>query len=215
VKVALAGVGTFAFVNLPFVIINAKGWWATYAFHSRRGPNYDSIWALRFPTMTAERLNLVTGALTAAVFVIALGYGWWRARREGDYPVLQVAAAMLAGFLLWNKVHSPQYTLWILPFFALLSVNVLWWVAYTAIDLMVYIGVFRFFYESTFGASTDDPAFIAMKYGVYGRAALLAALIVVFLASRQADELPVADASEELVSHPPTKVVTVGEEAPA
>jgi hypothetical protein len=165
--------------------------------------------------MTAERLNLVTGALTAAVFVIAMGYGWWRARREGDYPVLQVAAAMLAGFLLWNKVHSPQYTLWILPFFALLSVNVLWWVAYTAIDLMVYIGVFRFFYETMFGASTDDPAFIAMKYGVYGRAALLAALIVVFLASRQADELSVAEASEELVSHPPTKVVTVGEEAPA
>jgi len=215
--VAAAGIGTFIAVNLPFALINLEGWWATFAFHRRRGANFDSIWALRFPEMTPDRLNLVTGGLTVGLFVIALGFGLWDARRrdgDGEYPFLQVAGAMLAAFLLWNKVHSPQYTLWLLPFFAMLSVHVLWWAAYAAVDLMVYIGVFRFYFESAFGASTDDPAFIAMKYGVYGRAALLAALFVVFLTSRRAD-LPAEESADEVVSHPPPKVTPVGEEAPA
>jgi uncharacterized membrane protein len=213
-ETALTGAGTFVFINLPFALVNFDGWWATYAFHKRRGPNFDSIWNLRFPGMTPDRLNLVTGGLTLAVFAIALGAGWWRAHREGEFPFLQVAGAMLAGFLLWNKVHSPQYTLWILPFFAVLSVNILWWVAYAAIDLMVYIGVFRFFFETATGAGTDDPAYLAMKYGVYGRAALLAALIVVFLTARRVDEMEPEQASEDVVSHPPPNVATVGE-APA
>ena len=38
----------------------------------------------------------------------------------GSYPWIGVSAAMLCGFLLLHKVHSPQYTLWLLPFFVLL-----------------------------------------------------------------------------------------------
>src|SRR5918999_5983371 len=62
-------------------------------------------------------------------------------------PLRGVCGAMLAAFLLWNKVHSPQYTLWLLPFFALLRVNVLWWLFYAVADILVYVGVFRWFYD--------------------------------------------------------------------
>jgi hypothetical protein len=47
-----------------------------------------------------------------------LDVGLIRARRVGGYLFLPVAAACLASFRLWNKVHSPWYALWILPLFA-------------------------------------------------------------------------------------------------
>lgn len=214
-KVAVAGIGTFIVINLPFMLINYDGWWATYAFHQLRAPNYDSIWALKFGFMPVPTLNLVTGALTAVSFVGILITGFVRGRKLGEFPFLQVAGALLAAFLLWNKVHSPQYTLWLLPFFALLNVNILWWAGYAAVDLLVYVGVFRFFYALQYpGPADPDPAFQAMSIGVYARALMLAALVVVMLTSRRADH-GLEESTDEVVSHPPPKVSTVGDQAPA
>lgn len=214
--------GVFALVNLPFVIANSDGWWATYRFHRLRGPNFDNIWNLRdafqvpvdlpvlprftfgvvLPELTPERLNLITGILTLVAFGVALWVGWNRARKEGVYPVIAVSAALLAAFLFFTKVHSPQYTLWLLPFFVLVRVNVLWWIAYAAADLLVYVGVFRFFYDylerpGATGAET------AMEVGVWVRAVLLAGLFVAFLRARETR----ADA---LTSHPLPRVEPVG-----
>ena len=78
----------------------------------------------------------------------------------------------MAAFLLWNKVHSPQYTLWLLPFFVLIRVNVLWWIGYAIADLMVYVGVFRWFYSFAVGEQSF-PALGMMENGIWARAALL------------------------------------------
>ena len=200
-----AGAGTFALINLPFVIRNFDGWWATYSFHSRRGPNFDSIWSitdigpLSIPRLEPDQLNLLTTGLMLVFFVAVLGAGWWRARRDGAYPVLPVSAALLASFLLWNKVHSPQYTLWLLPFFVLVAVPVAWWFAYTVVDMIVYVGIFRFFYDYTNDGEFFTTAYHAMSIGVWLRALLLLLLVVVFLRSDS--------------SHPPATVEPVGEAA--
>jgi uncharacterized membrane protein len=196
-----AGIGTVALVNLPFLLANPDGWLATYEFHARRGPNFDNIWNLWFPSdtwlgdygaLTPDQLNDVTVALTGTFFVLALGYGWWRAAREGAYPFLQVCGALLAGFLLWNKVHSPQYALWILPFFVLLGVRVVWWVGYAVADLLTYYGVFQWFYDLSQGRDFT-AAKKMMIGGVWGRALLLLLLFGLFLRARAAlvpDEPP-------------------------
>ena len=189
-----AGAGVFAVVNLPFVLASPSGWWATYEFHSRRGPNFDTIWAIRefgplsLPKLEPDALNLVTFALTGTFIVVALIVGLIRARREGGYPFLPVAAACLASFMLWNKVHSPQYTLWILPLFALVAVNWVWWAAYSIVDAAVYVGVFRFFFDAcsrdaSCNVVPPEPTLAqhVMELGVFGRAGLLLALFVVFL----------------------------------
>jgi hypothetical protein len=115
----------------------------------------------------------------------AIALEWGRRRSSGAdaaYPFVQVGAALVAAFLLWGKVHSPQYALWILPFFVLLRVSPAWWVAYSIADLAVYVGIFRWFYD--FSRTGDQlswtPAKIALVAGVWGRAALLAILLVVF-----------------------------------
>jgi uncharacterized membrane protein len=198
-----AGLGTFALFNLPFVIANASGWWTTYEFHRVRGPNFDNMWNLWFPSdtwlgsypsLSPATLNLVTGSLTALFFAGALWFGWRRATREGVYPFLQVCGAMLAAFLLLNKVHSPQYTLWILPFFPLLRMNVLWWIGYVAVDAVTYYGIFEWFYDLSQGRDFGTAKKL-MIGGVWYRALLLLALFVAFLMARNESEEPEAEAA--------------------
>jgi uncharacterized membrane protein len=222
VRVVMAGVLPVALINLPFVLINRSGWLATYSFHEARWADYNSIWAwfvgahvagITLPVFGVKVLNGVTAALTGAFVVVALLSGWMEERRSGNYPTLQVSAAMLASFLLWNKVHSPQYALWILPFFVLLNVNWWWWVAYALADLMIYVGIFRWFYDFVYGGLDFTWAKRVLILGVWARAILLLALFVVFLLARVARgvrEDPHAGSSA-LASHPSPNVPGVGE----
>jgi uncharacterized membrane protein len=187
-RVLVAGAGTALGLNLPFMLINFDGWWATYEFHRVRVPNFDSIWNLAGSRYTSwafiqmPDLNLTVAVVTLATFGAVLAYGWGRARKEGAYPFLGVSAALLASFMLWNKVHSPQYTLWILPFFVLLNVSWLWWAAYTVVDAVAYVGIFRWFYDIVFLGQTEwTSAKWAMVTSVWVRAALLLVLIAVFV----------------------------------
>ena len=208
-RAGAVGAGVLIAINLPFMLANLDGWAATYSFHSARTGNYDSIWNLGFAGLEPDALNLVSGLLTASSFTVSLAVGWWRSRSDGVYPFLEVAAAMVAAFLLFSKVHSPQYTLWLLPFLALTRVHIAWWAAYSLVDLAVYVGVFRWFYDTIY--ENQDFTFFKkmMIAGVWGRAVLLLALFVVFLlvrpvrrgetpATSVSHPLPIVDPSEEL-----------------
>jgi uncharacterized membrane protein len=198
-----AGLGSFAVVNLPFALAGFEGWSATYTFHSVRGPDWNSIWiwlsgadvgGWTLPFIGTPVLNVLVGVLTAASFAVALLVGLRRWRDEGRYPFVQVCAAMLAAFLVWNKVHSPQYALWLLPFFVLIGVRLWWWAAYSVVDLIVYVGIFRWFYDYTYQGHDLTFAKRALIFGIWARAAILAAMFVLFLRSRAAGREPPAPA---------------------
>jgi len=147
--------------------------------------------------------------------VVALGFGWLRGKATGTYPFVQVSAALLVAFLLWNKVHSPQYTLWLLPFFVLVPLRppwaIGWWAAYSVVDLLVYVGVFRYFYDFSYRGLTEGTlAHGTMVFGVWTRAALLLALFLVFLFARSEEDRGRA----EISTHPSSRVSLVGTEAP-
>jgi uncharacterized membrane protein len=193
-RVVAAAVVTVVLVNLPFAVAGYEGWRASFTFQELRKVDNttNSIWYWGFrpwsdPTnlefqTTVDRLSTV---LVLASFVVALAVGWQRWRRgDGYYPWIGVSAAMLCGFLLLHKVHSPQYTLWLLPFFVLLRVRWGWIVAYLVADLAMYVGIFRLFYLQ--GAGLDFGigggfAAQAVAIGVWGRAALLVGLFIVVL----------------------------------
>ncbi len=204
--VAGAGAGALIAVNLPFALANFEGWLATYRFHSLRSGNFDSIWNLGFSSVEPSALNLLTGGLTAGAFVAALAVGWARSARGQMFPFVPVGAAMVAAFLLFSKVHSPQYTLWLLPFFVLCAIPVGWWVAYTLVDLAVYVGVFRWFYDFLYEGQDFTFFKKLMIAGVWGRAALCLALFFVFLRSRDALAREAPELSQEV-----HKVPAVGE----
>jgi hypothetical protein len=132
-------------------------------------------------------VDILSPTLILVAFVAACLLGWRRYRSEGTYPWIAVSAAMLCGFLLFHKVNSPQYVLWLIPMFAMVRVRAVWIVLYYLADLAMGIGIFRYFYAITFYKPYgiyDGFAAQATAIGVWGRAALLAVLFFAFLVSR-------------------------------
>ena len=173
---ACAASGTFAVANVPIMILGFEGWLVTYRFHSLRPPNYDSLWGVGpLYDLGPGAINVLSTALFLVTAALVLVLGGRRATREGPYPFIQVSAALVAAFLLWGKVHSPQYALWLLPFFALVRIRAVWWIAYVVDAVVLYFGVF------VLGTLSVRALEIVVPAAVYIRAGLLLAMVFVFL----------------------------------
>jgi len=191
--VGLTAIGTVVAVNLPFMLIGFRGWAASYTFQELRTVDIttNSIWFWGFRPFSdpsnvrfQHLVDILSPTLILVSFVVACLLGWRRYKVEGCYPWVAVSAAMLCGFLLFHKVHSPQYTLWLVPMFALVRVRAVWIVLYYLADIAMGIGIFRYYYAITFNRPYgiyDGLAAQATALGVWGRAALLAVLFFAFL----------------------------------
>jgi uncharacterized membrane protein len=215
IVVGLTVIGTVVAVNLPFMLIGFRGWVASYTFQELRAVDIttNSIWFWGFRPYSdpgniqfQHVVDILSPTLILVSFVVACLLGWRRYRREGTYPWLAVSAAMLCGFLLFHKVHSPQYTLWLVPMFALVRVRAVWVVLYYLADIAMGIGIFRYYYAITFDRPYgiyDGLAAQATALGVWGRAALLAVLFFAFLVARSTvadtDASPAAVAARQHV----------------
>ena len=178
----------FGVLNGVFILASPRGWWAPYAFQSERAADItsNSIWYWGFPSLTTDDLNTLVPVLLVLGTTLACGVGWWRAQREGVFPFVQVCGAILAIFMLTNKAHSPQYALWLLPFFCLLRLRWGWWATYMAIDVCMYVGLFRWYYALGSPGPDYGLAYQALVIGVWGRMAMLLLLVGVFLRSQPA-----------------------------
>jgi uncharacterized membrane protein len=97
-------------------------------FHGDRGPDRGSIWYFVFrgptlrPWLAQDLLVHVVTILSVAILgaaMVALVVGVARARIS---PVAACALATIA-CLVSSKIYSPQYDLWIVPFFVMLAVR--------------------------------------------------------------------------------------------
>lgn len=193
-RTVVAALAVVVAVNLPFALLGYPGWRASFAFQAGRAVDIttNSVWYWGFRPLSDPDnvifqawVDRVSPTLVLISFAVALVVGWGRYRRTGYYPWVAVSAAMLCGFLLLHKVHSPQYTLWLLPYFVLLRVRWEWVASYLVADLAMGLGIFRYFYHA-FRIGQDFEIYSglaaqAVMVGVWGRAALLVALFAVFL----------------------------------
>ncbi len=191
-RAGAAFAGVLAAVQLPFLLASPQGWWAPYAFQKERAADVtaNSVWFWGFPQLSTDELNHLIPVLLLVGTAIACGVGWWRARGDGAFPLVQVSGALLVLFMVTGKAHSPQYALWLLPFFVLVRLRWGWWVAYMTIDLCMYVGIFRWYH-----ALAQGQDFVlakqALVIGVWGRVVMLVLLFVVLLRSQPAfEEVP-------------------------
>lgn len=113
-KVLAAAVGSWLAVNLPVMVAYPEGWALFYRFNQERDADFGSFWyALLRIGHPVEPLNPVTmGLFVAACAGVAALALWVR-----PVPKLApLAFLVVAAFLVTNKVYSPQYVLWLLPF---------------------------------------------------------------------------------------------------
>jgi uncharacterized membrane protein len=177
IRAGAAGVGIFALINLPFLLVSPSGWAVAYRFLSLRHPNYDSLWGDLGRVFELDQATIATLSTLAVIAVLA-AVAWAterRARREGLYPFLPACAALLAGFLLVSKVHSPQYALWVVPLFVLVRIHLGWYALFVVGNVLMYVAIFAVSVWST------DARDVLVTWLVWARAGTFLLLVIVFL----------------------------------
>lgn len=176
-----AAVGTFALVNLPFLIISPDGWLAPYRFQASRPISIDtlSIWTVfgAAGSIPQTAVNLAAALATVLGLAGVAVLSWRRGAARRAYALLPAAAAFLAVYLVTNKVYSPQYTLWLLPLLLLAGIKTSMVVTYLVLDALLAGAL-------AVSVSTDGPAMVAGMLTVFTVAAVR--LIVTVVLARQA-----------------------------
>lgn len=106
--------GAWLAVNLPVMVLNWDGWLRFYAFSRERGVDFGSLWyALE---LVGVELSEVNGLAMGSFLVACLCVGLLGMFARVPPRLASLAFLVLGAFVLTNKVYSPQYVLWVLPF---------------------------------------------------------------------------------------------------
>jgi uncharacterized membrane protein len=139
--------GTWIAVNLPFAWQGANGWMEFFRFNAQRPPDWDSVWLIIADVWPAAtfRTGVVNVASAVAFVVMTVGIWVWKAKRDPGFHRWTLGFPILVAFLLTNKVYSPQYGLWLLPWFVLAVPSFRAFALFQAADVAVFLTRFRFF----------------------------------------------------------------------
>lgn len=109
-------VGTTLALNGFFMLYHFDTWSYFYTLNTFRDPNPDSIWTIfRFFVWPLEISTI--NWLSLILFSASYFYLIWQQRQESLVKLFAIATLL---FVLFNKIFSPQYLLWLLPFWVLL-----------------------------------------------------------------------------------------------
>ncbi|MCR5977992.1 DUF2029 domain-containing protein [Gordonia jinghuaiqii] len=138
--VAAAAAGSWLVVNLPVLIPYPTGWWEFFRFNADRSADPDTIYRILADTVgftwNIDFLNALSVGLTVAVLAGVAAIGIWAPHRP---RVAQLAFLAVAGFLLVNKVWSPQYSLWLVPLAVLAVPHTRLLLTWMTIDALIWV----------------------------------------------------------------------------
>jgi uncharacterized membrane protein len=122
--VAAAAVA-WAVVNVPVAVLAFDNWAWFFVFSRQRPANPESVWNIALyatdhrildgPLAPGQTPAVLNAVVTVTLLALAAGVAWLALAAPVRPRVAQLAFLLLAGFLLLNKVWSPQYSLWLLP----------------------------------------------------------------------------------------------------
>ena len=114
-RCAGAGAAAWLVVNAPAFLSGRDEWQRFWQFNDERGADLGSIWLVISQAgadVDASLINQVSLAFFVAWCAGVLAIGVLAAEPP---RLAQLGFLLVAGFLLVNKVYSPQYVLWLLP----------------------------------------------------------------------------------------------------
>ncbi|GAA1257686.1 glycosyltransferase 87 family protein [Sphaerisporangium rubeum] len=174
---------TWVVVNLPYMLLAFQGWKRFYVFSSERGADWGSVWfffqSKQWPYLgdsaKVDTLGIASfGLMCVAIAVLAL-----TARTRPR--LMQLCFLVLAAFMMTNKVWSPQYVLWLVPFAVLARPNwkplVLWQIAECAYFFAIWLYLVHL-QPGNEMLGIGDTAYFATVWGRVLAIAILAAFVV-------------------------------------
>jgi uncharacterized membrane protein len=183
---ASAGVA-FAAVNLPFAISGFDRWSTFFRFNTDRAADFDSLWHVACNRIEGDlACPWSPGLINVAswgLLILCAGLVWRaRSRREPDFPRWLFGFPLLIVFLLTSKVYSPQYGLWLLPWFALALPSTPHFVAFGLADVAVFVT--RFSWQGRLAAELGVPGaegLHGLPIGAFQIALLVRAAVLVWM----------------------------------
>jgi uncharacterized membrane protein len=173
-------IATYVLVSLPFAAFGFSSWVRFFSFNAQRVADFDSLWYIgcRFITSTCLSVRVIN-ALSLLLFVVLAALVWFlRVRRFPDFPRWTLGFPLIALFLVTNKVYSPQYGLWLLPWFALALPGLRRFIAFEIADIAVFVT--RFWWFSKLAGSWGPPEWL-FEVAVLVRTAVLLWCVVAWV----------------------------------
>ena len=188
-----AAAGTWVAVNLPFALAGFHGWSEFFRYNTQRPTDFDSLWYVgcyflrgEAPCLSAPTVNV----LSAGAFVLgSLLVAFAKLSRDPEFPRWTFGLPLVIVFLLTSKVYSPQYGLWLLPWFVLAKPRVGrltpfgLFVLFEITDVAVFVTRFTWFGTLTPYFAGGAPKW-SFQLAVLARAAVLVACLVGYVRQR-------------------------------
>lgn len=146
--------------NLPAYLTGPDQWRVFWQFNSDRGADLGSIWLVVAQAtdgvVEVDTINavswLVFGAWCVGVLLLGL-------LAPATPRFAQLGFLVVAGFLLVNKVYSPQYVLWLLPLAALARPRWRDQLVWQSGEILYFAAVWWYLGGYLAPASGGDPGF--------------------------------------------------------
>jgi uncharacterized membrane protein len=179
-------------VNLPVAIAAPGGWATFYRFNSARGADWGSIWYFfeteHWPvlgSLSVGAINAVSlllfGIACAAIGLLALA-----APRRPRLP--QLCFLVIAAFLLFNKVWSPQYVIWLAPLVVLARPRLAAYALWQAAEIGYFLAIWAYLLTIVSGpGGIGAGLYFTAVAARSGTVALLCALVIRDILRPEAD----------------------------
>ena len=144
-QILLAAAVPVVLINAPVALVSYEGWAHFFRFNSTRPVDWGTLWSVGCQAVgpgLCQNLPLVN-TLALASFLAGAAIAWVLVIRTApNVPRWQLGFALTVMFFLTSKVYSPQYSLFILPWFALVLPSIPLFLAYEAVDVGIYVTTF-------------------------------------------------------------------------
>jgi uncharacterized membrane protein len=155
----------FTLINLPAAIKDFDGWFYFYKLSADRDIGSGSIWEiLELSGFNVEGSNSLYVVLTLLLFILISVYLIKFAQTS---ELNQMAYLLVFGFLLFNKVYSPQFVIW-LTCLAVLVIQTkpqrILFVFWQGFELAYHFAIWRYLFWQGYGNQVEGLSPDAYKW---------------------------------------------------
>jgi len=179
---------SWVLINLPFAIVNLKGWAYFYEFNAKRGLGSASFYEISSIIFKSIKFNSIHFyILNITIFLIVTLF---LIRLKQIPNLLESSFFVMFAFILFNKQYSMQYVIW-LSALAVLAISqiskrqresiIYIYILWQALELAFQYAFFQNILTNTY-AKTETPMTIQVSTNAYAYIGVVRYLVAVIFA---------------------------------